>query len=53
MIRQGITHEQMERGLAVDVWDKLVKGALEFSADSCRHYYNYVSTAFGEAKKVL
>lgn len=53
MIRQGVTREQMERGLAVDVWDKLVKGALEFSADSCRHYYNYVSTAFGEGKKVL
>lgn len=51
LIRNGITREQIERGLSPEQWDGLLSCAMEFSADCCKSLFNYVSKEFGTQKK--
>lgn len=51
LIRNGITREQIERGLSPEQWDGLLSCAMEFSADCCKSLFNYVSKEFGARKK--
>ena len=53
LIKDGITREDIDRGLSEAQWDSLLKSAQEFSAECCKDIYNYVSKEFGErCKKV-
>ena len=51
MIRDGITREQLEQGLTEQQWDRLISSGQQFSAEVCGSLQNYVSPAFGEARK--
>lgn len=51
LVKYGITHEQISRGLSEKQWDRLIGCAQEFSAECCKSIFNYVSTEFGEQKK--
>ena len=51
MIRDGITREQLEQGLTEQQWDSLISSGQQFSAEVCGSLQNYVSPAFGEARK--
>ncbi len=46
LLQQGITHDDLERGLSEAQWDALVSSALRFSAACCMDIYNYVSRDF-------
>ena len=52
LLREGITHEQVENGLSVAQWDAVVGYAQQFSADCCQSIYNYVSKEFGNKMKI-
>lgn len=47
LIHNGVTREQLQQGLAPELWDSIIGCALDFSADCCRDIYNYVSVDFG------
>ena len=47
LIKDGITREDIDRGLSEAQWDSLLKSAQEFSTECCKDIYNYVSS-FGE-----
>ena len=51
MIRDGITRQQLEQGLTEQQWDRLISSGQQFSAEVCGSLQNYVSSAFGEARK--
>ena len=51
MLKYGITHADLEKGLSEEPWDKLIHYALAFSADCCKDIFNYVSKEFGEKMK--
>ena len=51
LIRDGITREQLEQGLTEQQWDRLISSGQQFSAEVCSSLQNYVSPAFGEARK--
>ena len=51
MLKYGITHADLEKGLSEEQWDKLIHYALAFSADCCKDIFNYVSKEFGEKMK--
>ena len=51
LIKDGITREDIDRGLSEAQWDSLLKSAQEFSTECCKDIYNYVSKDFGEQKK--
>lgn len=51
LIKDGITREDIDRGLSEAQWDSLLKSAQEFSTECCKDIYNYVSKEFGEEKK--
>ena len=51
LIKDGITREDIDRGLSEAQWDSLLKSAQEFSTECCKDIYNYVSKEFGEQKK--
>ncbi len=51
MILNGITRDQLERGLTEAQWDSIIKCGQDFSADTCRSLFNYVSPEFGSARK--
>lgn len=51
MLRDGITHDVIERGLGESQWDRLISSAQEFASESCSSINNYVSKEFGERKK--
>ena len=51
MIRDGITRQQLEQGLTEQQWDYLISSGQQFSAEVCGSLQNYVSSAFGEARK--
>lgn len=48
LIHNGVTREQLQQGLAPELWDSIIGCALDFSADCCRDIYNYVSVDFGK-----
>lgn len=47
MIKYGVTRDDVEQGLSVEVWDKLIATATAFSADCCKDIFNYISKEFG------
>ena len=51
LIRDGITREQLEQGLNEQQWDRLIASGQQFSVEVCGSLQNYVSPAFGEARK--
>ena len=51
LIRNGINHDTIERGLTEQQWDSVISEALQFAADCCRSISNNVSTEFGAQKK--
>lgn len=46
LIRQGITRDDMERGLSEAQWDAIIASAQKFSANVCQSLDNYVSPSF-------
>ena len=50
LIRYGITHDVIARGLSEKQWDKVIGEALQFSADCCRCVSNNVTPEFGAQK---
>ncbi len=52
MVKYHITKADLERGLSEEQWDKLVECALEFSAESCKDIFNYVSKSFGDSMRL-
>ncbi len=53
LIRHGITRSHIEQGMSEAEWDNVMQCALQFSADTCRSLYNYVSPEFGEKMKLF
>ena len=51
LIKDGITREDIDRGLTEAQWDSLLASAQQFSSECCKDIYNYVSKEFGEKKK--
>jgi fructokinase len=48
LLKNGITRNDMERGLTEQQWDSIIGYGQLFSAEACRSLYNYVSPEFGE-----
>ena len=44
---QGITREDIDRGLNEIQWDSLISMGQAFSAECCKDIYNYISKDFG------
>lgn len=51
LIRDGVTRDDIERGLSEEHWDSLIHCAQEFSANCCKSISNSIDTAFGERMK--
>lgn len=51
LLREGITRDDMERGLREEQWDRIIGYGMQFSAEVCGSLYNYISPAFGERLK--
>ncbi len=49
MLKQGITREDLERGLSEAQWDELVKTGQTFSAECCKDIFNYIGKDFGKS----
>lgn len=47
MIKQGVTRQDLERGLTESQWDELIKTGQAFSAECCKDIYNYISKDYG------
>lgn len=52
LMKYGIKRTQIEQGLAVEQWDKLIACAQRFSAECCKSINNYISKDFGDALKL-
>ena len=51
LIREGITREDIERGLTEQQWDALIASAEQFSANVCQSLDNYISPSFAAERK--
>ena len=51
LLHHNITQKEMANGLTGEQWDRVIESALQFSAESCRSLYNYVSPEFGRQMK--
>lgn len=51
LLKNGITHQDMQQGLSEELWDAIIESGKQFSAEVCKSLYNYVSPAFGKQKK--
>ena len=51
LIKNQITRADFDNGLSEQQWDEVLASALQFSAESCRSLYNYVSPEFGAQRK--
>ena len=51
LLKQHITRRDLDKGLTEEQWDAVIQSAQEFSAESCKSIFNYVSKEFGEKKK--
>ena len=51
LLRDGITRDDLTRGLTEEEWDSLICSASDFAADCCHDIYNYISPSFGEKLK--
>lgn len=52
LIRYGITRREIESGLQEEQWDEVMRCAQQFSRETCKSLYNYISREFGEEMKV-
>ena len=52
LIRYGITRREIESGLQEEQWDEVMRCARQFSRETCKSLYNYISREFGEEMKV-
>ena len=52
LIRYGITRREIESGLQEEQWDEVMRCAQQFSKETCKSLYNYISREFGEQMKV-
>jgi len=52
LIRENITHDDMQRGLRPEQWDNVVRYALLFSEESCKDISNYVGADFSERMRL-
>ncbi len=52
LIRYGITRREIESGLQEEQWDEVMRCAQQFSRETCKSLYNYISQEFGEQMKV-
>lgn len=53
LIKQEITLDMINKGLAAEQWDSVIGYAQAFAADCCKDIYNYVSVDFGARMKGL
>lgn len=51
LIRNGVTREMLESGLADSQWDAVVNEAQQFAANVCQSIHNSVDLAFADQKK--
>ena len=51
IIKNGITHQDVENGLTEEQWDSIISCGQQFSAEACKSLYNYVSPEFGKKRK--
>ena len=51
LIKNNITRNDLESGLAEEQWDAIITTAQQFSADVCKSLFNYVSTEFGAQRR--
>jgi len=51
LIREGITRDDMERGLSEAQWDAIIASAQQFSANVCQSLDNYVSLSFAQERR--
>ncbi|MBQ3699386.1 MAG: carbohydrate kinase [Prevotella sp.] len=52
LIRYGITQREMAGGISEQQWDQLIECGQQFSAETCRSLFNYVSPEFGAKMKL-
>lgn len=50
-IHNGITKDDILRGLSEAQWDQCIACGQQFSAESCKDIYNYISKEYGERLK--
>lgn len=51
LIKEGITHDDIDNGLSEQQWDKLISYAQAFSADCCQSINNSISEDFAKKLK--
>lgn len=51
LIQNGITKDDILRGLSEAQWDQCIASGQQFSAESCKDIYNYISKEYGERLK--
>ncbi len=51
LIHNGITKNDILRGLSEAQWDQCIACGQQFSAESCKDIYNYISKEYGERLK--
>lgn len=51
MMKEGITREMLENGVAESLWDQVIAEAQQFSANVCQSINNSVDLAFAAKKK--
>lgn len=51
LIQNGITKDEILRGLSEAQWDQCIASGQQFSAESCKDIYNYISKEYGERLK--
>ena len=51
MMKDGVTRENLENGLAEEQWDKLIEQAQQFSVNVCKSIHNGVDLTCAEQKK--
>ncbi len=49
LLKEGITRENIERGLTEAQWDSLINYGMRFSANVCQSLDNYISQEFGRS----
>lgn len=53
LLYEGVTRNDIDRGLSPTQWDTIVKSGQAFATDCCHDIYNYVSTDFGREQAHL
>jgi fructokinase len=51
LIREGVTHTDLQQGIDSKLWQKIVGYGQLFSQECCKSINNYISTEFGEQLK--